>query len=41
MNKTIKRAIIRKFEKITTNFYNLKFHVSNHQVNNPILLKIF
>ena len=27
--------------KITTYFYNLKFHVSNHIANDVILLKIF
>ena len=35
MNKIINRAIIRlevRRNKITTNFYNLKFHVSSHQV---------
>ena len=33
MNKIINGAIIRlEVGKITTNFYNLKFHVSSHQV---------
>ena len=33
MNKITNRAIVRlEVEKITTNYYQLKFHVSNHQV---------
>ena len=41
MNKIMNRAMKSlEIEKITTNFYNLKLHVSNNQVNDLILLKI-
>ena len=42
MNKIKNRAIISlevgKLEKLTTNFYNLKFHVSNHQARSLYLI---